>query len=261
MPERFGPWQTVWKGHTRFSRGRHLGQDLRDAARPGRRRWGDRLGGQHRLHDQSCSSARDHLAPTHRGTCRITGICASSRLTTPSCGPAAGCPRRSTTPWTVRVGRSQSFAVPAKAATPPCVYRSWTPFVSRAWDRVDHAPARTGSWPTRRTPPGRSASSCAVAASRRSFPSLATSRATASAAAQQVVARSPTTPAATRAATSSSARCRRARVLPAQAVARPGNLQRQARGHLSRRRRARRHRHLAALRTERKAHKHLRDML
>ena len=235
--------------------GQDLGQDLRDAARPGRRRWGDRLGGQHRLHDQSCSSARDHLAPSHRGTCRITGICASSQLTTPSGGPAAGCPRRSTTPWTARAGRSQSSSVPAKAATLPCAYRSWTPSASRAWDRVDHAPARTRSWQTRRTPPVRSAPSSAAAASPRSFQSLATSRTTASAAAQPVVARSPTTPAATRAATSSSAR---SAYSSSGAAWRPATT---APRHLARRRRPRRHRHLAALRTERKAHKHLSDIL
>ena len=54
---------------------------------------------------------------------------------------------------------------------------------------------------------------------------------------------------------------RRARVLPTQAVARTGDPLRQGRRHLARRRRPRRHRHLAALRTERKAHKHLSDML
>ena len=125
--------------------GRHLGQDLHGAAGPGRRRRGDRLGGQHRLHDQPRPSARDDPAQGHRGTWRITRICARSRLTTRSAAPAADCPPRSTTPWTARADRSRCSSGQVKAVTPRCAYRCWTPSGSRVWARAGPAPGPTRS--------------------------------------------------------------------------------------------------------------------
>jgi len=88
LPEEFGPWQTVWKRHRRFSLDgtwdRLLSRLLAEADAAGDIDWSVSV-------DSTINRAparRDPLAG-HRGPCRTTRIRCSSRLTTRWGAPAA----------------------------------------------------------------------------------------------------------------------------------------------------------------------------
>lgn len=122
--------------------------------------------------------------------------------------------------------RCRSCSRPATSTTPPCSKRYWTPSVSRAPGGEGHAPARTGSWRTRRIRPGRSAPGAGVMASPLRSLNALTRSPTGSAGPPEAAG----LPSSTRTRTSTATSSRGAQ--PAQAVPRGGDPLRQARGPL-----------------------------
>ncbi len=154
---------------------------------------GHRLVGVGRLHDQPRSPARRLPSAGHRGPDELHESAARAGLPRP--GPL---PRQTSTKVHHACdGRGRPLAVLVCRARPTtgrscrsCSARSPCPNSGRDGP----APARMRSWPTRPTPRGRPGGCCALAASPRSSPNLATSRPTANAEAGGVADRSATTP-------------------------------------------------------------------
>lgn len=149
---------------------RHLGPHPRTTAHH-RRRCGDTgLGGLGGLDDRPCASARHQHRPPHRGTHRITRICESNRLTTPSAVPEAVCRQRSINSSTVTDCRwscssrrdNSAIRLPSRICSTNCE--------SPVWPVDVRAPGRTGSAVTRHTPRAPTVRCCGGAASARSSP-------------------------------------------------------------------------------------------
>lgn len=90
LPEHFGPWQSVWKRHRRFSADgtwdKILGTLLSQADARALTNWeGD--GG---LRDESCPPARHQPHAPHRAPIESQEFTDSSRLIMPSLAPGAG---------------------------------------------------------------------------------------------------------------------------------------------------------------------------
>lgn len=85
LPEVFGPWQTVWKRHRRFSGDGTwngiLARLLAQADAVGKIDWEVSV-------DSTVASTRDESSARHRGPCRITRIFWKSLLIMPLAGPA-----------------------------------------------------------------------------------------------------------------------------------------------------------------------------
>ena len=124
LPAQFGPWQTVWKRHRRFAGDGTWDRIL--TALLGRRRRGRAEIDWTVSVDSTINRAHQHGTNLPRaeqgtgGTGRITRIWATSRLTTPSAAPAAGCRPRSTNCATARAARWCSCSGRGRAATRRC---------------------------------------------------------------------------------------------------------------------------------------------
>ena len=138
LPEAFGPWQTVWKRHRRFSADgtwdRIHARLLAEADAAGEIDWTVSV-------DSTINRAHQHAdhprrvrgtpsgpsGPPHRGLSRITRILpASSRLTTRSGRSRGGlCRPRSTSSSTAGVARWSCCSAPGRPATRRCSRRCW----------------------------------------------------------------------------------------------------------------------------------------
>lgn len=115
LPERFGPWQTVWKRHHRFSTDgtwdKLVAVLQAEADAAGRLDWNVSVDSSvFRAHQHGATAKREDIssAPEHTGAAsnyKISGAAGTNRAITPSVGLAADCQRRSTLPLMAVVGR------------------------------------------------------------------------------------------------------------------------------------------------------------
>jgi len=209
LPERFGPWQTVYDRHNLWSENgtyavlfRHL---LAEADADGELDW------LVRSTPRSCgrtSTPRAHAGRTRAGSSSTQG--ARSSYKHRAAEPSDHGLGRSRGGWTTKThlaceckGRPLSMVVTAGNINDTTMLsgQCWTPSSSHATDDpAGLASAPTGSWPTRATAPGPTATCCAAEASRTPSPNRRTRRPTGRAAGAKADDRSASTgtPTATR---------------------------------------------------------------
>ena len=207
LPASFGPWQTVWKRHRRFSEDGTWDKIhqtlLAQADHAGEVDWTVSVDSTiNRAHQHATnlprekadavgvprvpgvpgSLGRQRARGPHRGlsrTTRIRPIRVSLQVNLLSGAlRRAGPPRdrtlsrravhpRSTSSSTAADDRLSCWSVPARPTTPRCSPCCWSTFASSGADLVGHAPDRTRSSVTRPIPRVPTASCCAPAGSRR----------------------------------------------------------------------------------------------
>ena len=143
LPEEFGPWQTVWKRHHRFSLDgtwdRILTALQARADAVGELDWTVSVDSSiSRVHQHGASAARagDHPGGRRRPAGRL------NRLTMAWAVPAAACRPRPIWLSTAAAGRWPSSSGPGRAVTPRCSAHCWPPSGCPGWDRDDRAPDR-----------------------------------------------------------------------------------------------------------------------